>query len=40
MLGHIKQTDDTVPYRENGYLYYSRTGEGLQYPIYVRRRGA
>ena len=38
MLGHIKQTDDTVPYRENGYLYYSRTREGLQYPIYVRRR--
>jgi len=40
MLGHIKQTDDTVPYRENGYLYYSRTREGLQYPIYVRRRAA
>jgi oligopeptidase B len=41
MLGHIKQTDDTVPYRENGYLYYSRTREGLQYPIYVREaRGA
>src|SRR6516225_11357233 len=28
MLGHIKQTDETVPYRENGYLYYSRTREG------------
>jgi oligopeptidase B len=40
MLGHIKQTDDTVPYRENGYLYYSRTREGLQYPIFVRRRAA
>jgi oligopeptidase B len=38
MLGHIKQTDETVPYRENGYLYYSRTHEGLQYPIYMRRR--
>ncbi|HKF67309.1 MAG TPA: hypothetical protein VKB36_12280, partial [Vicinamibacterales bacterium] len=38
MLGHIKQTDETVPYRENGYLYYSRTREGLQYPIYMRRR--
>ena len=40
MLGHIKQTDDTVPYRENGYRYYSRTQEGLQYPIYARRRAA
>ena len=39
MLGHIKQTDDTVPYRENGYFYYSRTREGLQYPIYCRKRG-
>src|SRR5438067_10450325 len=34
MIGHIKQTDETVPYRENGYFYYSRTREGLQYPIY------
>jgi oligopeptidase B len=40
MLGHIKQTDETVPYRDHGYLYYSRTREGLQYPIYVRRRVA
>jgi oligopeptidase B len=38
MLGHIKQTDETVPYRENSYLYYSRTKEGLQYPTYMRRR--
>jgi len=40
MLGHIQQTDETVPYLENGYLYYSRTREGLQYPIYMRRRNA
>jgi oligopeptidase B len=40
MLGHIKQTDETVPYLENGYFYYSRTREGLQYPIYCRKRGA
>src|SRR5262245_2822644 len=40
MLGHIKQTDETVPYRENGYFYHSRTREGLQYPIYMRRRAA
>jgi oligopeptidase B len=39
MLGHLKQTDETVPYAENGYFYYSRTREGLQYPIYCRKRG-
>ncbi|HEX6624179.1 MAG TPA: S9 family peptidase [Pyrinomonadaceae bacterium] len=40
MLGRIKQTDTQVPYRDNGYLYYSRTVEGQQYPIYARRKGA
>ena len=39
MLGHIKQTDLSVPVRENGYFYYSRTEEGKQYPIQCRRRG-
>ena len=37
-LGHIKQTDDSVPYRKHGYWYYSRTEEGKQYPIYCRRK--
>lgn len=40
MLGRIKQTDLTVPYREGGWLYYSRTEEGRQYPIYCRRADA
>ena len=40
MLGRIKQTDTQVPYRENGYHYYTRTVEGKQYPIYARRKGA
>jgi oligopeptidase B len=40
MLGRIKQTDAQVPYRENGYLYYTRTEEGKQYPIYARRKGS
>ncbi|MEO8380525.1 MAG: S9 family peptidase [Acidobacteriota bacterium] len=40
MLGRIKQTDVNVPYRENGYFYYSRTVEGKQYPIYARRKGS
>src|SRR4029450_5939963 len=40
MIGHIKQSDQTVPYLENGYFYYSRTREGLQYPVYCRKRGS
>jgi oligopeptidase B len=39
MLGHVKETDVSVPYREGGYLYYSRTEEGKQYPIYCRKKG-
>jgi oligopeptidase B len=38
MLARIKQTDLTVPYRKGGYVYYSRTEEGKQYPIQCRRR--
>ncbi len=38
MLGRIKQTDESAPYPENGYLYYSRTQEGKQYPILCRKR--
>ena len=37
MLGHIKQTDLSVPYRLGAYSYYSRTEEGKQYPIYARK---
>jgi oligopeptidase B len=38
MLGRIKQTDLSVPTRLRGYLYYSRTEEGKQYPIQCRRK--
>src|SRR5436190_1107258 len=40
MLSHIKQTDDTVPYRLGSYFYYSRTFEGKQYPVYCRKQGS
>ena len=40
MLGRIKQTDVNVPYRKNGYFYYSRTVEGKQYPIHARKKGS
>ncbi len=37
MVGHIKETDENVPYREGDYFYYSRTVQGLQYPIFARK---
>jgi oligopeptidase B len=37
MLSHIKETDESVPYRMNGFFYYTRTVAGLQYPIHCRR---
>jgi oligopeptidase B len=39
ILGRIKQTDLSVPTPRRGYLYYSRTEEGKQYPIQCRRKG-
>ena len=39
MLARIKETDESVPYRRHGYWYYTRQVEGLQYPIYCRRKG-
>src|SRR5258708_2834806 len=40
MLARIKETDESVPYRRHGYWYYQREVEGLQYPIYCRRKGS
>src|SRR5260370_10042518 len=37
MLGRIKQTDMSVPYRQHSYFYYTRTVEGQQYPIFCRK---
>lgn len=37
MLSHIKETDESVPYPDHGWFYYSRTMEGSQYPVYCRR---
>ncbi len=36
----IKQTDMSVPYKDNGYFYYSRYEEGKQYPYYCRKKEA
>lgn len=40
MLGRIKQTDLSVPYRIGEYVYYSRTEEGKQYSYLCRRKGS
>ncbi|MDQ3997872.1 MAG: S9 family peptidase [Gemmatimonadota bacterium] len=40
MLGRIKQTDLSVPFRRGDYFYYTRTVEGQQYPIFARKRGS
>jgi oligopeptidase B len=39
MLSHVKQTDVSVPFRDGGWWYTTRTEEGLQYAIYCRRPG-
>lgn len=40
MLSRIKETDVSVPYRENGYYYSTRTEKGKSYAIRVRRKGS
>ena len=40
MLGRVKETDVSVPYRENGYLYWNATEKGKSYPVFMRRRAA
>jgi oligopeptidase B len=38
IIGRIKQTDMSVPYRENAYYYYTRYEEGKEYPVYCRKK--
>ncbi|HEX4780783.1 MAG TPA: S9 family peptidase [Usitatibacter sp.] len=40
MLARVKETDESVPYLRHGYWYYQREVQGLQYPIYCRRKGS
>jgi oligopeptidase B len=40
MLARIKEDDESVPYPFGGWLYYSRTATGKQYPIHCRKRAA
>jgi oligopeptidase B len=40
IIGRIKQTDESVPYLDNGYYYYTRFEEGKEYPVYCRKKGS
>lgn len=40
IIGRIKQTDESVPYKDNGYWYYTRYEQGQEYPIYCRKQGS
>ncbi len=39
MKGRIKEEDESVPYKKNGYFYITRFKKGDQYPIYSRKEG-
>ncbi len=38
MKARIKEDDESVPYKENGYFYITRYEKGGQYPIYSRKK--
>lgn len=40
IVGRIKQDDSSVPYKENGYWYYTRYQANEEYPIYCRKKGS
>lgn len=40
MKGRIKEDDQSVPYRDNGYFYLTRYEEGKEYPIHGRKKGS
>ena len=40
IVARIQKDDQTVPYLDNGYFYYSRYEEGKEYAIYCRRKGS
>jgi oligopeptidase B len=34
----IKQNDESVPYKDNGYYYIRKFSEGKEYPVYTRKK--
>jgi len=37
IIGRIKQDDESVPFKDNGFYYYRRYVKGGEYPIYARK---
>src|SRR6266576_2881048 len=40
LKGRVLQNDQSVPFREGNYFYFTRLVEGKNYPIYARKRGS
>ncbi|MDP6908530.1 MAG: S9 family peptidase [Flavobacteriales bacterium] len=40
MRGRIKEDDESVPYLDNGYFYYTRYEEGKEYKLRCRKAGS
>ena len=40
MVARIKETDVSVPFKQDGYFYYTRTEQGKQYPVFCRKKGS
>ncbi len=38
MKSRIKEDDESVPYKKNGYFYITKYEKGQQYPIYTRKK--
>ncbi len=38
LKGRIKEKDESVPYKDNGYWYYTRFEEGKNYAVYCRKK--
>ena len=38
MKARIKEDDESVPYKKNGYIYTTKFNKGKQYPIYYRKK--
>jgi len=38
ITGRLRQDDSSVPQRKNGYWYYTRYVQGMEQPIYARRK--
>jgi oligopeptidase B len=40
MKSRIKEDDESVPYKQNGYWYLTRFEKGKEYPVYSRKKGS